>query len=240
MYLTAHRVVSELTGKVGVNAFLYMHGTEPLPGIDWQHPDVVRIAAQVPGTLLADQTELAPGGNLVRSYLDVACADGVPQEDIIQFLDRAEQSIGAPLPCRLEGPIALRFHTEAGIAGFEQEEFRALRAAAISVLKRPPGQGWRSLDPLLVEVETGTEELLLSIPPASRERLAKVAQSWHPSQIKVSHETRSDYAHYYRDLYHQFLLTLFAGVEREVLLALGGVRFVEKGSGRLLFEWPSR
>ncbi len=55
------------TGESGINAFLHIHGHDfAWPTEPWQLPDTD------PGVQVWDHVDVRPGGNRVRSYLDVA------------------------------------------------------------------------------------------------------------------------------------------------------------------------
>ena len=80
MYLAALRVVSPASGAEGMNAFHYAHGRE-----DWVFPPN---PDQQPGTLANSHVSVPPGGNRVRSYLDVVAPDGATWSEIRQELLR--------------------------------------------------------------------------------------------------------------------------------------------------------
>jgi hypothetical protein len=78
MYLAALHVVCPPAGAEGINAFYYTHGQQ-----DWvipPNPD------QQPGTLVNSRVSVPPGGNRVRSYLDVVAPDGATWSEIRQEL----------------------------------------------------------------------------------------------------------------------------------------------------------
>jgi len=66
MYVTAHHVVRPGTNLDRVNAFCYRHG----PTI-WAGLPPAGIPDENPGELAASSATVAPGGNRVRSYLDI-------------------------------------------------------------------------------------------------------------------------------------------------------------------------
>jgi hypothetical protein len=76
MYATAHRVRSP-QGVEGVNAFLHKHGPDfSWPSEPWRLPE------ENPGRIVIQKVAIEPGGNNVRSYLDVIAPDDVEASDI--------------------------------------------------------------------------------------------------------------------------------------------------------------
>lgn len=77
MYATAHRVVSPGTGEEGINAFLHIHGRAfAWPAEPWRLPETN------PGAQVWEQIGVKPGGNRVRSYLDVLCPDDTTPAEV--------------------------------------------------------------------------------------------------------------------------------------------------------------
>lgn len=99
MYLTAHRVVSP-DGQGGTNSFLHRHG----PDFPWPE-DAWRLPEEEPGDVVEEHIEVAPGGNAVRSYLDILAPDGTSIDEfdravaaLVQSLNLAAMVTGEPLP----------------------------------------------------------------------------------------------------------------------------------------------
>ena len=137
MYATAHRVRSP--SKEGINAFLSLH-QPPSQGdaIDWDAPSVQQVAEQHPGILTESDWDLRPGGNTVRSYLDVVARDGTKVEAIRAALDAFEQQLAdVPLPftCTLNR-IGMRFGAVFALEHERLEEFQALRNRLLRLLER--------------------------------------------------------------------------------------------------------
>lgn len=133
MYATAHRVRSAL-GEEGINVFLHRHGGDmPWPADPWTLPETQ------PGEIVLKTEAIPPGGNQVRSYLDVIAPDNSSPDALEAALTSLwlqlvadEAAVGSPLG-RLpnpivfrSGPIVLRFSVEPGV-----EEGRALEMAAL-------------------------------------------------------------------------------------------------------------
>ncbi len=131
MYLTAQHVVSPATHQDGINAYFYVHGAyvwdAPPPGI----PDAN------PGELMNQFTPIPPGGNRVRSYLDVVAPDETRWTDIRQgfvaFIGELQRS---PLPWQgVRGRCLFRLGMEFALAQRWQLEiaelYRAIQAVRI-------------------------------------------------------------------------------------------------------------
>jgi hypothetical protein len=93
MFLVAQHVLRPQTGEEGINAFHYVHHVD-----DWAGPPAA-IPDQDPGELVNKTIAVAPGGNRVRSYLDIVAPDkassvGIRQSLLVFLLDHEQ----GPLP----------------------------------------------------------------------------------------------------------------------------------------------
>lgn len=136
MYATAHRVVRVTTGRTGVNAFLHKHGDRfPWPAEPWRLPE------SDPGVQTHDNVHVPPGGNQVRSYLDVLAPDEATPDEIDValtglWLELVADEAGAasptgPLPNPIlyrRGRVVLRFGVEPALEGSRAGEMSELRA----------------------------------------------------------------------------------------------------------------
>lgn len=239
MFLTAHRVTSPSSGRSGINAFYYRHGDEV--AVDWTNPDPVAIGETEPGILVGDAIEVAPGGNLVRSYLDVVAHDATPVAAVEKALAdcRARTDTGVPMVVR--GSVGVRFGVELGLEEDARgPEFEDLRDRALGLLRSPSGPSWRGLDPLTIEMSVSGGETAFRLAPNAIDRLRPVAgTAWVPAGVAVRREVREDLAFFRGDILREITRTLLPSVSEERLLALGGVRVVDQ-SGALVIEWPAR
>ncbi len=80
MYLTAHRVLALAAQEEGINAFYRVHG------VNWQGVDATPAGAQ--STLVEEHREITPGGNRVRSYLDIIAPDASNPRVIVADFQR--------------------------------------------------------------------------------------------------------------------------------------------------------
>lgn len=126
MILTAQHVRAS-TGEEGINAFCRLHGLHA-----WTDPPPEDLAA---GELVNQAISLPPGGNDVRSYLDVIAPDETPTQEIrnavVPFVGRSR---GRTLPwIATIGRCTFRFGVEQGLHASWSEEFRRLLLSALSV-----------------------------------------------------------------------------------------------------------
>lgn len=107
MYVAAQRVISPITGMRGVNIFMYQHGAGAWIGTvpPYFLPDVN------PGVLVWHDTQLAPPGNRVLSYLDIVAPDEMPLLELRQYITGLKLALveaGNPT-VDTWGPIWVRF-----------------------------------------------------------------------------------------------------------------------------------
>jgi hypothetical protein len=123
MYVAAHRVCRR-TGTEGVNVFLHLHGSN----FPWPE-DPSGLPETNPGGIQSDIVELEPGGNRVRSYLDVLAPDGTSSVRIHGVLVQVEKALGEmAAPTALQfGEVVVRFGVEQELMRKKRSEFRALR-----------------------------------------------------------------------------------------------------------------
>lgn len=245
MFLTAQRVHSLAPEKTGVNAFLYRHGAQTIPGMSWEHPVVERVADQYVGTRGPEHIEIAPGGNRVLSYLDVVAADDTPPADV----EAALREFGATfvteeLPAsRTLGRVAIRFGAQLGLYERARDEFDEIAARALELLRNPSEPAWRSAEPLDVDVthEGGKDVFTLrgeSVPRVWR--ACEEANANAPAfRACVPTQTRTSLEAIHADVY-LFVVPEITGLDLEHVAALGGVRFHDAATGDVLREWPAR
>jgi hypothetical protein len=133
MLLTSQRVKSP-DGQEGINAFCYLHGP-----YDWAGEPPLGIPDANVGQRVNEQVNLRPGGNKVRSYLDIIAPDETPTSEILAsvrpFLGRMR---GRALPwVGTVGRTTFRFGLELGLGEKWGAEFGALLDAALQV-RVPP------------------------------------------------------------------------------------------------------
>ncbi|QSQ19251.1 hypothetical protein JY651_28365 [Pyxidicoccus parkwayensis] len=139
MYATSHRVLSPSGKREGINVFLSLHqGTPHAGSIDWGRPSVEAVAEQTPGVLSESDCDIPPGGNTVRSYLDVVARDGTPVEMLGAALDAFERQLSeARLPFTHHfNQVGIRFGAVMELEPERVEEFQSLRNRLLRFLER--------------------------------------------------------------------------------------------------------
>ena len=125
MYITAHLVKSR-DQREGINAFLHVHGTTfPWPDDASSLPDTT------PGKIVLRRTDLPPGGNKVRAYLDILAPDRTPRAEIEQALMDFSRDLRERRNPTVfnQGIVTIRFGVELAL--------EALRAQQLEMLVRP-------------------------------------------------------------------------------------------------------
>lgn len=238
MYLTAQRVRAR-DGAEGVNVFLHRHGAEPIPDFDWSRPDLPRIADFHPGEPVAQSTGRPPGGNTVRSYLDVVCAEGTPRHELDRALSEFEAELTRidPLEPRQYGPVAVRLGLELGLAGQAGEELRRLREAALLVLDAPASHPVDSPGPLRVMVSPEGQRSVYRLEERSGTRIRRYLGHDHSfPELTVSRDLNEDVPPVNLHIHVAPMLT---GLSLEQILLLGGIRFERADTNELLWAWPT-
>ena len=243
MYLTAHRV-RDLTGLLaGINALLHRHGGYPVPGMSWDEPDVVSVAERAPGTVVAEHLEVPPAGtNHVSSFLDIVARDEVPPQTVERVLTAAEaesEQRGTPFYFLAEG-VAVRFDLEAGLEGYEREEFRALKEQCLRLLGERAVNDWQSCEPLTIDVTISGEETRYALDSVSMQRVRDKCPSGHPARsVIVQHDTKDAFERIHGEVIPHMILAL-TGLRLEDVIELRGVRVKDVATGKILREWPKR
>lgn len=144
MYLTAHHVVSN-EGHEGINAFAHLHGAEfPSPAVD--EATIELVADDFAGELADEDAELRPGGNAVRSYLDVVTPDHTDPAMIRRALGEFASSLetGMPPIRRVIEDVGIRLGMNLGLHSRRAQEFAALRERVLRLLDRRAEKRWRA------------------------------------------------------------------------------------------------
>lgn len=229
MYATAQRVVSP-TGPQGVNAYLYRHGEEEAR-IDWRRVDPGELTSSLPGMMVAQKTEIPPGGNHVRSFLDVVGPDSTSPDRIAEALRQFADSAPRECPFR-SGDLSIQFSADYGLAGAEKREIEALSGRILAVLSAPaerPAQ-----EPLRIDLYALPGSLVCALEPRDLARLAdEQPRKWVSAEVRLEHTTEDDVRLYGQD-YLLEIAKVLTGLPADRLASLGGVRFVAHASNEVL------
>ncbi len=241
MYITAMGVRG--SGGEGVNTFRYEHGELSIPGMSWEKPDLPRIASQEPGDLVAERVEVAPGGNDVLCFLDIAAADSVSLEQVEAALDWLEAEVEcnpASDQIRREAhPVPVWVRTGRRDGESLIEVFRELRSHVMALLaggRRSPRP-----KPLIIHRRSVPDGHTYELEEKSLKRVQSQHQSkqdvYQPTKLQVGMDVGLDFA-----LMHGPILSHVAaavtGLDRTDILDLGGVVFVDGQTGELIKRWP--
>ena len=136
MYITAQRVISE-EGQQGINTFYYLHrpNKQPKPAT---FSDVLSVDEGNTGKLIKDQVEVKPGGNRVKSYLDIVAPDTMDAKSIIAALEKFKKEINqsrmGPI-ISLANRIGLRFSAEIEMYKILGDEYDTLKDRAVALFR---------------------------------------------------------------------------------------------------------
>jgi len=250
MYLTAHRVRRPAPMRQeGINVILHRHGTAMLPRDAMGRIDLEMVADQQPGDTVASDCDVAPGGNNVLSFLDVAL-DDVSGQDltlVVGALQRFEQNLlesdTSPRPVHMVigRDVAVRFSNYNRGVHTDLDEFRALRERLLTVAQRGNAAGpQRQGSPLKVEVAVANSQVQMRLDQASNQRLAGVHHGrFAPTGFLIEQTDWHDLVTMNgREELLNVVIVGLTGLSPEEVVALGGVAFVE--AGREVLRWPQQ
>jgi hypothetical protein len=139
MYITAQRVRSPSLGaREGINAFFNLHDEEGAQAEDWDNPSLDRLADVNPGVLVDQECDLAPGGNQVRSFLDVVTANTTDLSQLGAALEAFEGWLASkPLPCVATlSHVTIRFDADRALEAERVDEYQTLKARVLRLFER--------------------------------------------------------------------------------------------------------
>jgi hypothetical protein len=210
--------------------------------MSWDEPIVERVADGALGYRGPEHVEVAPHGNAVLSYLDVVARDNTPVGDVESALREFNKWFDAaelPVSRRL-GRIAIRFGALFGLYDLAHQEFEALSSQVLDLLRNQPAPPWRRTEPLTVDVTQDEEGLTFEIPEESKLRLRAIhGKDWVAPRIRITHETRGELEIQHGDIYLN-LVQVFTNLSLERCAELGGIRYRDASSRRVLWVWPQR
>lgn len=237
MLLTAQRVRSA-DGRIGVNAFRFMHGSHAAQ-IDWNalKPNQIEGIFALPAKLDAELIEVAPGGNEVLAFIDVAGPDEVKPQAVVQAVSSTSGLGGAQ-----SGAIGWGVIVNSGRAASLPPDGGLVRVALLQklleVLRLPPNPEWRQRAPLqlaMTQWPVGSAWILqLTDESAARVR-ERLGTGWAKPVVEASAEAVSELKQLdSASLGHA--LAEAAGVTPELALELGGIELHQEE--RALLRWP--
>lgn len=243
MYITAQRVQRQQDAREGINVYVYTHRLAPAAGIDWDAPDVERIADHAPGHLQCVVRSVLGEDNLVLSFLDVAVADDVEHAEIAGRLDQAMTQFpgGAGPVVWHAARMGLRFYAGPQAHEVPANELRRLKDELMPILAGgiataspmpPPIPAPMPLRAFVLHDDVGYR---YEIEEQSRRRLQDLLPDVTiPAFLGVPYEVHEALGGHLFVEYAQVLTHL----PLEKINALSGLVFIEQESGRPL--WDSR
>lgn len=228
MYLVAQRVLSP-RGNSGTNVVMYRHATTPTP-ISWDDPDLRVIASQYPGERVAQHVEIAPGGNAVVCYLDIAVLDDASRSQISAALDVLSTRIGIGTRfAELHGPVTGEFRITMGASDEAPTRFAELRDAMLSLFDHQHDLAQPAhAQPLTIRVEVDDQRWQFSLESRDRSRVTSLV-----TPVTIPLDVADEFRALHGDLYPH-VAEWVTGLSLEQILELGGVRFV----GAINRQWP--
>ncbi|HWO19438.1 MAG TPA: hypothetical protein VNO30_11710 [Kofleriaceae bacterium] len=233
MYLTAHHVKAR-DGASGINAYLHRHSSAEESRIGWEHPDIKRIADEIPGSDIAQSVEIKPGGNSVLSYLDIAVPESAEPDFLADSLRLFEHYVreGRFPAVFTSNRLAMRFGLIMGLQKLALAEFRRLRARALQLLgdtseSKVHQVVARAASPLKVIVTRDDAGEVYQLASESAARVAAVRPEFGPAvRIRISNDTRSDFQTLVGDVYPH-IVTSLTGLSRAQIGQIGGAEVIQ-------------
>ena len=233
MYLTTHRV-RRIRGEkveVGINAFLYRHEEPELPDDMQDNKNIIdQVAYENQGKLIAESTDLVPGGNSVLSFVDIVGKEGLNQEYIQNFLDQMESDIEdhfqdsyVPITKSIRD-IAVKVGITYGLKGQEIREYKALTERAMRLLESPEPPRWRSENPWIeIRCDSSDHQRTFSVSPKTAEKLKQMhSKSWIPARVSVDRHTKHNIQSIHGDLI-QHIAPMLTDLTLEQIAIQGGL-----------------
>lgn len=222
MYVVAQRVISP-AGQSGVNAFLFLHGGQKIPGMSWNDPDVEVIADTHPGTLVLQRVEQPSGGNDVVSYLDIVAPDSLGIEHLGRILLESPPP-PASTATWSRGPIAIRFLSQS--PSNHVSEFDELRKHAVLLLLRPDNASPASAQGQPIRIlaqDMAGVGMAYQLDPDSSVRLIEHGVLTSAARLHVAYEDMEELKRIWGEgEYHAQIALSLTGVSQDALRRAGG------------------
>ncbi|MBM4355945.1 MAG: hypothetical protein FJ109_19515, partial [Deltaproteobacteria bacterium] len=218
MYITAHRVKSS-QGAVGINAFLHEHTSDEWSRLGWSPPSILAVAEGVIGRTVAQRCDLAPGGNSVLSYLDVAAPERTTVSAVETALDELRRLIETAhaKPYGFESPVSgshgevgYRFGAVMGLWDQALDEYDELRIRVMDLLgseRRVPVTERKPLRILMLFDKDGYH-FRLSPESEQQVREAHAGGPWVPARLHIGPDEMMAFENIHGDIYPHVVIAL--------------------------------
>ena len=222
VYIVAQRVTSP-AGQSGINAFLFLHGDQQIPGMSWNAPDIELIADTHPGMLLLQRVENATGDNDVVSYLDIAAPDSIGLKRLAQITLQisAPSSFSATW---LSGPIAIRFSSQpSDDLVSEFEELRRHAALLLLETDKPDLSGPSNKPFGIIAQDMAGVGIVYQLDSESAARLIQHGIPSANAKLRVAYEDLDELKRIWGDeAYHAQVALILTGLSQDSLQHAGG------------------
>jgi hypothetical protein len=242
MYLTAHHVRNQ-AGETGINAYFNHHEPRMIPDNAWDDPDVVKIADQEPGRILAQSVEIKPGGNTVLSHLDVVAPEETSREflaDALRLFEHYVQEDSFPVVWSTR-KVGVRFGITLGLRSLASAEYRRLRSRILLLLgitsqNKVRIAATKLVGPVRILVEKVPSGETYELDPESTSRISGIRPELRQhTRIRISEETKSDFKAYVGEVYPHVAMSL-TGLTQAQLAAIGGAEVIEVENDRVVWR----
>ena len=136
MYVATHLV--RRGNREGINAFLHEHPE------DFEWPEaaaaVAALADENPGTITHSRTDIEPGGNPVRAYLDMLAPNGTSRNELAEAVEALRRDLDERRnpTIFIHGKVTIRFGVELGLEQLREEQLSILAARGLALRERAP------------------------------------------------------------------------------------------------------
>ncbi len=239
MYVTAQRVRDDSTGQVGINAYRYSHEGLDRIGVDWAKPDVEFLSQHSLGRLVSEICDMDAGGNSVLSFLDLAAHDSVDTDQLMKALAAGSYAVlSSPQFKSTIGGVTISFSLVMRIGGIAQLEYQSLRARIQDLLRIRSAPKIPVSRPVTILITQTASEATFELDPKDRERVDKIRGPRTPLlRLIVPIGVLSDFLKMHGEIFSNVTAMLIGGT-RAQLMALGGVRFLDRADNKELWRYP--
>ena len=109
-----------------------------------KHPDDLQwpenaagLADEHPGEIIRSQTDIQPGGNQVRAYLDILAPNGTSAEELAEAIEALRRDLHERRnpTSFVHGKVTIRFGVEMGLEQLREEQLKMLERRGLALLK---------------------------------------------------------------------------------------------------------
>ena len=130
MYVATHLV--RRGQREGINAFLHEHPDD----LEWPE-NAAGLADEHPGKLTRRRTDIEPGGNPVRAYLDMLAPNGTSTKELTEAIEALRRDLHERRnpTSFVHGKVTIRFGVEIALEKLREEQLSMLAARGLALLE---------------------------------------------------------------------------------------------------------